>query len=120
MHFVQSATNTALEVLRVGAIALALAFLAESGTEYLLGIALNRFPQLDGWRWLLPYIALGIGVGFAFHYRVDLIALISTTVTDAWYPPDAVGMICSGFIIGRGANFLHDFWSRFILKKPSV
>lgn len=86
---------------------LALAFLAESLTEYLFshlvdGLGLNR-----GY---LRYIAALVGVGLAVTYEVDLLEQFLGVATD--YP--LVGEIFTGLVLGRGANFAHDLYSRFL------
>ena len=91
-------------------LALALAFLTESMVEYLFGQAVDHLPALAAWRWSLMYIAAIVGVFLAFYYRLDLLALIGGAATP-------VGYAFSGLIIGRGANYLHDFVSRYILQK---
>ncbi len=96
------------ESLRLMAFALALAFLAESMVEYIFGQAVDHIPALGKLRWALMYVALGAGVGLAFFYQVDLLALIQDE------PSTAVGFAMSGLVIGRGANFVHDFISRYI------
>lgn len=88
--------------------ALALAFLCESMTEYLFGAVVAHTPKLEPFRWLLMYIALLAGVGLAFYYQLDLIAIILGESRP-------VGFLLSGLVIGRGANFLHDFISRYII-----
>lgn len=102
---------TPLEALHPVLIGLTLAFLTESMTEYLFGQALDRFPNLSPLRWLLQYVAAIVGVGLAFYYQVDLIALIGG---DAVSP---VGVTLSGLIIGRGANYFHQFVSQYLTSK---
>lgn len=96
------------EELKLLVLALALAFLAESMTEYIFGQAVDHFEKLAKLRWALMYVALGAGVGLAFFYQVDLLALIGGQAESQ------VGYALSGLIVGRGANFVHDFISRYI------
>ena len=97
--------------LQILLLALALAFLTESMVEYLFGQAVDHIPAMASWRWALMYIAAVAGVGLAFYYRLDLLALIGQL------EPSPVGFALSGLIIGRGANYLHDFVSRYILQQ---
>ena len=91
------------------ALALALAFLTESMVEYLFGQIIDQV-NLDKLRWLLTSVAAAVGVGLAFYYQLDLLALIGDSA------PSSVGFLLSGLVIGRGANYLHDFASKYILK----
>ena len=97
--------------LQIMLLALALAFLTESMVEYLFGQAVDHFEALSKWRWALMYVAALAGVGLAFYYKLDLLALIGQL------EPSPVGYLLSGLIIGRGANYLHDFVSRYILQQ---
>lgn len=96
------------ESLRLLAFGLALAFLAESMVEYVFGQVVDHIPALSQFRWALMYVALAAGVGLAFYYQVDVLALIQDE------PSTPVGFAMSGLVIGRGANFFHDFISRYI------
>ncbi|KKW13383.1 MAG: hypothetical protein UY48_C0001G0004 [Candidatus Gottesmanbacteria bacterium GW2011_GWB1_49_7] len=92
------------------ALALALAFLTESMVEYLFGQIIDQV-NLDKLRWLLTYVAAAVGVGLAFYYQLDLLALIGDSV------PSSVGFLLSGLVIGRGANYLHGFVSTYLLRR---
>jgi ABC-type multidrug transport system fused ATPase/permease subunit len=96
------------EELKLLVLALALAFLAESMTEYVFGQAVDHFDVLEKFRWSLIYVALAAGIGLAFAYQVDLLALIGGKMESQ------LGYAMSGLVIGRGANFVHDFISRYI------
>ena len=88
------------------AIALMLAFLAESMTEYLFGTPFEKIPRLKPFRWLLMYVSAAVGVGMALYWRIDIISLVSEIVeTGFGYTP--FGAILSGLAIGRGASYLH-------------
>ena len=99
-----------MDNLQIMLLALALAFLTESMVEYLFGQAVDHFEALKPWRWTLMYIAAIVGVFLAYYYKLDLLALIGSD-------PTPVGFAFTGLIIGRGANYLHDFVSRYILQK---
>lgn len=93
-------------------IVFALTFLTESFTEYIFGTIFDKVPKLIPYKWTLMYLAMLAGVGLAFYYSVDLIALL---------PPGSevtpVGIVLSGLAIGRGSNFLHQFVSQFFPTK---
>lgn len=99
-----------MNVTQIIGVSLALAFLAESMTEYLFGTLADHLPALAPLRWALQYIAALAGVGLAFFYRLDLIGVIGG-LDASW-----VGFILSGLVIGRGANFLHQFVSQYFPK----
>ena len=97
---------------------LLLSFLCESLVEYFAAPWLkpvNSTPDAElppRWRinrlWL-RYIAAAVGVGLAFAYRTDLLALAGLT---AVHP--AVGYAITGIVIGRGANYLNDLVDRYL------
>jgi len=99
-----------MDNLQIMLLALALAFLTESMVEYLFGQAVDHIPAMASWRWALMYVAAIVGVFLAFYYKLDLLHLIGGAETP-------VGYAFSGLIIGRGANYLHDFVSRYILQR---
>lgn len=100
-----------METASIITLALALAFMAESSVEYILGTPFSKLPKLKELSWLLMYVSLGVGVGLAYLYHLDLLALITGE------PATVQGILLSGLAIGRGANYLHDFVSRYILGK---
>ena len=93
---------------------LALAFLAESMTEYVfsvwLDLAKQKWPILETIQ-PLRYVAMVVGVGLAFAYRLDLLLAAFPNM-----PPFApwVGILLTGMAIGRGSNYLHDFWIEYL------
>ena len=102
----------------------ALAFLAESMTEYLFGIPFDKIPKLTPFKWTLAYIAMAVGVGLAIFYKLDLIALLADVIAETVgvqspIQVSVVGFILTGLGIGRGAAYLHDFVGRYF-KKPVV
>jgi hypothetical protein len=110
--------------LAVAAVALMLATIVEGFTEFIFGHIVDNVPSLEPWRWVLVYIALAAGVGLALIYRLDLIAMVSSAVSESLQIPSpisesATGYILSGLMIGRGANWLHDFLTKY-LKKPDL
>ena len=100
-----------METAKLITLALALAFAAESGVEYILGTPFKKFPKLQALSWLLMYVSLGVGVSLAFLYQLDLFALITGE------PATVQGIALTGSMVGRGANFVHDFASKYILGK---
>lgn len=103
--------------LEILAIAFALAFLAESLVEYIFGTLFDKVPKLEPYKWALMYVALLVGVGMAFYYSLDLIALISQELGGV-VPVSWFGILMTGLIVGRGSNFLHEFVSKFLKKAP--
>jgi len=103
-----------MDNLQIMLLALALAFLTESMVEYLFGQAVDHFEAAAKWRWTLMYISAIVGVGLAFYYHLDLLAMIATLEASP------VGYLLTGLIIGRGANYLHDFVSTYILQKQFI
>lgn len=97
-----------MESVKILAAIFALAFLAESLVEYLFGTLADKITVLTPYRWTLMYISAAVGVGLAFHYQFDLISLILGNVL-TW-----VGMLLTGLVIGRGANFVHQFVSEYL------
>ena len=92
---------------------LILATLAESLVEYLVKPWLNRpdsDPRAAAFRDLgLRYIAAGIGMILTVLYQADLLAIVG--LSSPW---PLAGQLLTGLIIGRGANFVHDFASRWL------
>ena len=106
------------------AVAFALAFLTESLVEYLFGTLFDKVAKLTPLKWALMYVAAGVGVALALYWQIDLIAVIANGVAsmagvEASWKVSVVGEILSGLAIGRGANFLHDFISKALVK-PDV
>ena len=102
-----------MNVVTQALLAFALAFLAESMTEYLFASWVDRIAKLAEAE-PLKYIALLVGVGMAFAYRLDLIALaFQQEAGAAW-----VGILLTGMAIGRGSNYVHDLWSKYL--KPEA
>jgi len=105
-----------IPVLAVISLSVGLAFLAESLVEYLFGTLFDKIPSLEAYKWTLIYVSMGVGILMAFHYQLDLIALIANL---AEYPIEQtwLGILLTGVVIGRGANFVHQFVSEYLPKK---
>jgi hypothetical protein len=108
---------------KVLAITFALSFLTETLTEYLFGTPMDRSEQLKPYKWTLMYVSALIGVVLALFYHLDLIVIIAS-FSDALglsapvlSDPTVPGSILSGLLIGRGANAVHDFLSKYLIKK---
>ena len=100
-----------MDVLRLYALALALAFTVESGVEFIFGQAVDHFKIVAPFRWSLMYVALAAGIVLCFHYQLDLFALLREA------PPDQFGFVLTGSLVGRGANAVHDFISGYLINK---
>ena len=103
---------------------LVLATLAESLVEYLIRPLLKPWgdgPPPEGARFIetrtlaLRYIAAVVGIVLCGVYQADLLLIVG--LASPW--PFA-GQILTGFIIGRGANFVHDFASRWLSPTGAV
>lgn len=88
---------------------LALAFLSESLTEYFFGDLLSALGIPTSY---LKYIAALVGVALALLYGLD--ALRDFFSLSARLP--LVGEVLTGLILGRGANYVHDFYRQYIGK----
>lgn len=102
------------EILGVTAFSLLLAFLCESMVEYFLAIwidlAAQKWPGIKAAD-PLKYVAAAVGVAMAFAYGLDIIA--------AAFPEQApfaswVGILLTGLAVGRGSNFVHDVWAKYL------
>ena len=86
-------------------------FMCTEGTvEYVLGTAFDKIAQLNGYKWGLMYVSLALGIFLAFHYSLDIPFLLLNL------PASPVGVIGTGVIMGRGANFVNDIWQKFLAK----
>ena len=106
------------------AVIFALAFLAESMTEYIVGPLFEKIEKWKPYKWVQAYVALIVGIGLAVFYKLDLIYLLSNVISEATgvqspIQVSVVGFVLTGLGIGRGASYLHDFVSRYF-KKPVV
>ena len=102
---------------------LILATLVESLVEYLIRplvkpTSLRAEPsnpqlaeeEVTSWRdLLLRYVAAAVGILLCWLYSADLLAMLDLVSPWPW-----AGNIITGLIIGRGANFVHDFASRWL------
>lgn len=56
----------------------------------------------------VKYVALAAGVGLAIGYKIDLPAQLGLASAVPF-----LGYIVSGIVIGRGSNYLNDFFTLF-------
>ena len=85
----------------------ALAFLAESLTEYLFAAPLSaaRLPAS-----VIRYVAVAAGVLLAWAYDLD----ITRDVLGLEPRSALLGVVLSGVVLGRGASYVHDFYSSYL------
>ena len=79
----------------------ALAFLAESLVEYFVAEWAGRWTK---------YIAAGVGIAMALNFGLDIFGELLGLGSRIPY----AGMVLSGLVLGRGANFVNDFADRFL------
>ncbi len=84
--------------------AMVLAFIVEAILEYVLGI---WWQPLSGRmrKRVIMAVGLAIGISLCLVYRVDLLAELGFEAT-------IIGQMLTGAIVGRGADYLHNFWKR--------
>ena len=90
---------------------IAVAFVVERFVEHLVATPLKE--KAAGWAWVIPYIALVLGILAAFGFRLNLPAALEWG-GEAW-----AGMLFTGVLVGFGSNFVSDFIERF-LKAPVI
>lgn len=86
-----------------------LTVLSEGSVEYFFSPIFTNSPKLEPYKWMLMYVSALVGVVVAYSYQVDLIALLGLA------PQSVVGVVLTGLVIGRGANFVHDLLKGFAL-----
>ena len=96
-----------------------LAFLVESLVEYLVGTPFDMIPALKPYKWTLMYISMGVGIAGALVYRFDVLALLAQYVK-VEINTNIFGVVLTGMMIGRGANYVHDFVMKFFKQPPSA
>lgn len=102
-------------VFGVLAVIFGMAFLVESLVEAVFGKLFEKIQALVPHSWVIMYIAMGVGVIGAFLYQFDVLALLAdfvqVQIVHSWF-----GVLLTGLAIGRGANYLHEFVSKFFKK----
>lgn len=80
---------------------LVLALLVESMIEYFTdGLPIPAWAKKAG--------AAGVGVALALIYQIDVFAFL-LNAAPLWPP---IGPVLTGLVLGRGANYVHDFAAR--------
>jgi len=90
--------------------ALVLAFIVEALLEYVLGIWWQPMSEEMRTRVIMA-VGLAIGVSLCLVYQVNLLAELGLKA-------GLIGQILTGAIVGRGADYLHNFWKK--LKNTGV
>lgn len=95
---------------------LAFAFIATNGTvEYFVGTIFDKVEKLKPLKWLLMYVSAIFGVVLTAYYSIDAMAAL---LTAAGFPAETswFGIGLTGVLVGRGANFIADLWSKYFPK----
>lgn len=79
-----------------------LAFVNESMVEWIFGEWLEKR--------VIKYVALGGGLLLAFAFQVTLLKNLAGIATAPYY----ADVILSGLVMGRGSQYVHDLYSRFL------
>lgn len=93
-----------------------LAVLVEKVVEIFKDIvyAIPFFP--DKFRPLtLEFLSLACGVVLAFQSSINALELLDVKISTP-----AVGIVITGLVIGKGANFAHDFFHTFGQNKKTI
>ena len=56
----------------------------------------------------LEVLSLACGLLFAFQENIDAFILLGVKIINPW-----IGVAITGLVIGKGANFAHDFFQSF-------
>lgn len=97
--------------------ALLFAGAVEAAVEYLFGVPFDKFPKLTEYKWTLGYIAVAIGILGAFLLKLDVIVAITDLVAEGTLQSNWLTLSVSGVLMGRGAEFVHRFFSTWIPSK---
>jgi len=55
-------------------------------------------------------VSAGVGVALALLYGLDVLeAFFGITARASW-----VGQVLTGLLLGRGANYVHDFYGNYV------
>lgn len=71
--------------------------------------------ETDEPREWIKYLSAGLGIVLCVAYRADILAMLGVIS-----PLPYVGSVVTGLIIGRGSNFLNDFYQRIKNPMPQV
>ena len=86
------------------------AFICESLTEYLFS---DLFAALGIDGRYLRYTASLVGVILCLAYGLDIVGDALGIAPRVPY----LGEVLTGLMLGRGANYVHDFYTRYMVKK---
>ncbi len=109
-----------MDPLALLAIILFLAFLVETLVEATFAPIMDNFTVLLKYKWMLMYIAMGVGIAGAFLYKLDIVYLLGAwlnVVGEGW-KMSAFGIVLTGLAIGKGSNYLHELIKKFLTPKP--
>jgi hypothetical protein len=93
-------------------IILLLAFLTETLVEFVFADLFEHIPAAEPFKWTIKYVAIAVGIGGAFVYGFDLIALLSQYLENT-ITATPFGITITGIAIGKGSNYLHQIISQF-------
>lgn len=111
------------QAIAIFGIMIALAFIIETIVEALIGKPIDEFPKIAKYKkYILTYLAVAVGIYGAWVYHFDLIYLLVSYVQEMIQQPLPIGptgygITATGFAIGMGSSYLHEFMKRFFLKK---
>ena len=100
-----------MENLGLFAVLMFFGFIATEGcVEYFLGMLFEKVTKLTPFAWLLMYVSLAGGLFLAFAYQLDAVEMAFgiASPTMPW-----LGIVLTGVVIGRGANFVADVWKKY-------
>jgi len=70
---------------------------------------------------VIQLFAIGVGIAGALIYRFDVIFLLGQYLQEfagapLLIPITGFGIVITGVAIGKGSNYIHDLWKRFLVK----
>jgi hypothetical protein len=100
----------------VFSVALVLAFFVEMLLEYIFGIWWKPLSDEKRPKVLMAF-GLLLGIVICLYYKTDLVAaainlLPEDLLPDGEIAPSTIGYILTGAAIGRGSEWLHQFYNR--------
>ena len=107
------------------ALALLLAYMAESTTEFFIGLIFKYLPEnvKKYSELVLSLVAAGVGLYLCYHYQVDLVYVLTAIASKvAGQEPiialSGTGIFMTGLGVGRGASYIHDLIKKHTSGKP--
>ena len=89
---------------------LVLAAVVEGVIAYVLPVNQSETPR----EWV-KYVSAALGVVICVAYHADILAMLGIVS-----PFPFVGSVITGLLVGRGSNFLNDFYTRVKFPMPNV